>query len=70
MQCQWYVVGCGIGVVQGVDFFQCDMFKGFWCFGEDYRRSYFIVYFEDCLDCFGVMNVKSRYCVVIGLGVL
>ncbi len=70
MQRQWHVVGCGIGAAQGVDLFQRDMFKGPRRSGEDHRRSHFTAHFEDRLDRLGVMNVKSRHRVAIGLGVL
>ncbi|GDU51236.1 hypothetical protein ExPUPEC61_02159 [Escherichia coli] len=70
MQRQWHVVGCGIGATQGVDLFQRDVFKGPRRSGEDHRRSHFTAHFEDRLDRLGVMNVKSRHRVAIGLGVL
>ena len=70
MQCQWHVIGHGIGATQGVDLFQRDMLKGPRRPGEDHRRSHFTAHFEDRLDRLGVMNVKSRHRVAIGLGVL
>ena len=70
MQCQRHVIGRGIGATQGVDLFQRDMLKGTWCPGEDHRRSHFTAHFEDRLDRLGVMDVKGRHRVAIGLGVL
>ncbi|MNO87275.1 hypothetical protein D3C76_786940 [compost metagenome] len=70
VQRQRHVVADGVGATQGVDLFECDMFKGAGRPGEDHRGSHFAAHFEDRLDRLSVVDVKRRHGVPFCLRIL